>query len=84
MAPSGCSRCSLSLTPGRLLHSIRQGRLADLDRLPPQVRAVELEQVEGVEECLRLIRAVAEQVEGSHPLLGAAHHLAVDEAGPHL
>ena len=56
----------------------------DLDRLTPQVRAVQLQQVEGVEERPRLVPPVAEQLEGSHPLLVAAHHLAVDQAGPHL
>jgi hypothetical protein len=31
-------------------------RLADLDRLPPQVRAIQLQQVEGVQERLGLVR----------------------------
>jgi hypothetical protein len=39
-----------------------QGRLADLDRLPPKVRPVQLQQIEGVQKRLRLIPAVAEQV----------------------
>ena len=61
-----------------------QRRLAHLDRLPAQVVAVQLQQVEGVEERLRLVPAVAEQLEGGQPPLVAAHHLAVDQAGPHL
>ena len=40
-----------------------------LDRLPPQVRAVQLQQVEGVEEYLRLVPATAQHVEGGHALL---------------
>jgi len=38
----------------------RQRRLAHLNRLTPQVIAVQLQQVEGVEECLRLVPPVAD------------------------
>ena len=59
-------------------------RLARLDRLAPQVYAVKLEQVEGVEEGDCLVAAVAQDVEPGQSALVAAHHLAVDQAGPHL
>ena len=54
-----------------LAQGARQRGLTGPDRLTPQVRAVHLQQL-----------PVAEQLEGSHPLLIAAHHLAVDQAGP--
>ena len=38
-------------------------RLADLERLAPQIRAVELQQVEGVEKRLRLVASAEENVE---------------------
>jgi dsRNA-specific ribonuclease len=44
--------------PG-LAQDARQRRLAHRDRLPPQVRPVQLQQVEGIEESLRLIPAMA-------------------------
>ena len=40
-----------------------QRRLADLDRLAPQVRAVQLQQVEGVEEGCGLVAPPAEDIE---------------------
>ena len=49
-----------------------------------QVRAVQLQQVEGVEERLRLVPPVPEHEERSHTTVVAAHNLAVDQAGPHL
>ena len=51
-----------------------QRRLSHLDRFPTQVRAVELQQIEGVEESLRLGPPVPEQLEGGQPPLIAAHH----------
>ena len=56
-------------------------RLAHFDRLAPQVCAVQLqEEVEGIEEGLRLVPPVAKQLEGSHTLVIATHHLAIDQA----
>ena len=46
--------------------------------------AVQLQQVEGVQERLGLVPSMAQKLERSHSLLVTAHHLAVDHAGPHL
>jgi hypothetical protein len=43
-----------------------------------QVIAIQLQQVEGVEERLRLVPSVAEELESGQPPLVTAHHLAVD------
>ena len=67
-----------------LAQDARQRRLAGLERLAPQVGAVQLQQVEGVEERRCLVAAAAQDVEAGEPVLVAAHHLAVDQAGPHL
>jgi hypothetical protein len=58
-------------------------RLAHLERLAPQIRAVQLQQVEGVEKRLRLVASAAENVEPGESVLVAAHHLSVDQAGAH-
>jgi hypothetical protein len=63
---------------------LASGGLSDLDRLTPQARAVQLQQVEDVEERAGLVAPVAEQLKGSPAFLIATHHLAVDEAGPNL
>ena len=69
--------------PG-LAQDARQRRLADLDRLPPQVRAVELQQVEGIQKRLRLVPAGG-GAGGMQSLLRiATHHLAIDQAAAHL
>jgi hypothetical protein len=49
-----------------------------------KIRAVELEQVEGVEEGVRLVAAAAPVVEPGQAAVIAAHRLAVDQAGTHL
>ena len=50
-----------------LTQDARERRLPRLDRLAPQIRAVELEQVEGVEEGVRLVAAAAQDVEPGEP-----------------
>ena len=50
-----CSRCSFRRTPCLALRRMLAN--ADLDRLPPQVRAVQLQQVEGIQKRLRLVPA---------------------------
>jgi transposase len=55
--------------------------LALLDRLAPQIIAVQLDQVEGVEEDEGVVAAVADAVEARHAVVAAAHRLAVDDAG---
>ena len=58
--------------------------MRDLDWLAPHVGAVQLQQVEGVEEGARLVPPAAERLEDGQTPLVAAHDLAVDQAGPHL
>ena len=58
---------------------LASGGLWDLDRLTPQARAVQLQQVEDVEERAGLVAPVAEQLKGSPAFLIATHHLAVDQ-----
>ena len=48
--PQSCSRCSLRRTPGRLLRRMLASVVAHLQRLTAQIRAVQIEQVEGIEE----------------------------------
>ena len=67
-----------------LAQDARQRRLARLNRLAAQVGAVQLQQVEGIEEGVHLVPAAAQDVEPGEPALVAAHHLPVDQAGPHL
>ena len=57
--------------------------LRDLERLAAQVGAVQLKQVEGVEERDSLVAAAAQDVEAGEPAFIAAHHLPVDQARPH-
>ena len=77
--------CSFRRTPcGLFRRDARQGRLAHLDRLPPKVLAVQLQQVEGVQECFGLVPPVTEQLEGSQPPFVTAHDFPVDQARPHL
>jgi hypothetical protein len=45
-------------------------------------RAVELDQVEGIEEHIGVMVSVADAVETRNPVFTACHHLAVDDAGP--
>ena len=71
-------------TRSALAKDARQRRLTHLNRLTPQARAVQLQQVEDVEERAGLVAPVAEQLKGSPAFLIATHHLAVDEAGPNL
>ena len=61
-----------------------QRRFAHFDRLTPQVRAVQLQKVEGVEERLSLIPPMPKQLEGCHPLLVAANNFPIDQALPQL
>ena len=50
-----------------LTQDARERRLPRLDRLAPQIRAVELEQVEGVEEGVRLVAAAAQDANRARP-----------------
>jgi hypothetical protein len=50
-----------------------QRRLANLDRLAAQVRAIQLQQVKGVQERLGLVLSPAEHMEPRYTSLVAAH-----------
>ena len=52
-----------------------QRRLAHLDGLAAQVRAIQLQQVEGIQERIWLVPASAEHMEGSHALLSLSVRL---------
>ena len=52
---------------------LASGGLSDLDRLTPQARAVQLQQVEDAEERAGLVAPVAEQLKGSPAFLIATH-----------
>jgi hypothetical protein len=60
---------------------LHQRRLARLQRLPPQVHPVELQQVEGIQERLGLLsRAIAQPVEHRETVLVHDHDLSIDDA----
>jgi hypothetical protein len=59
-----------------LAQDARQGGLAHFDRLPAQIGAVQLQEVEGVQEGVGLVPTMTEQLERSHALLVAAHDFA--------
>jgi hypothetical protein len=51
---------------------------------PPHIEAVQLQQIEGEQEGTRLVPPATERREDCQTPLIAAHHLAIDQAGPHL
>src|SRR6516162_7646380 len=55
--------------------------LADLKRIMPQVVAVQLDQVEGVQERAVIIAAVANEIERGNAVVIAGDSFAVDNAG---
>src|SRR5262245_32674000 len=62
----------------------RERHLARLQRLPPQVLAIQLEEVEGVEEDMLARRLAPKPFEHRESVLIAGHGLAVDQAGTRL
>src|SRR6516162_3223168 len=56
-------------------------RLAHRERLPPQVIAVQLNQIEGIEEHVRIMPPVADAIEARDAVLTARHSLAIEDAG---
>ena len=69
--------------PG-LAQDAGQRRLAHLKGLPTQVGAVKFQQVKGVEERHSLVVTATEDIEPGQPALITAHHLSVDQTGPHF
>ena len=62
----------------------RERRLARLQRLGPQVLAVQFEEVEGVEEDMLAGRLAPQPLEHREPIVIAGDRLAIDQAGTHL
>jgi len=61
-------------------HTSKRG-LADLNRIAPQVVAVQLDQVEGVQERAVIMAAVANEIERGNALVIAGNRFAIDDAG---
>ena len=57
-----------------------QRLLAHLERLAPQVVAVELQQIEGDENDVLVVATMPQHLKSRHPILVAAHRLAIDQA----
>jgi len=55
--------------------------LADLKRITPQVVAVQLDEVEGVQEYVPVMLAVADALERCEPVVIARDGFAIDDAG---
>src|SRR5215475_12591965 len=63
---------------------MRITHLARLDRVPAQIDAVELEQVEGEQEDAGVRASIPETIERWQPVLTAGHCLAVEQEGADL
>jgi hypothetical protein len=55
--------------------------LADFKRIAPQVVAVQLDEVKGVQECGLVSPLVTDEIEGSNAVVIAGDSFAVDDAG---
>jgi hypothetical protein len=55
---------------------------ADLQRIATQIVAVQLNQVERVQEHAGVVAAVTDAIEAGHTLIVAGDRLAIDDAGP--
>src|SRR5215469_10008969 len=72
------SICSLKRRP---MPALARRGLADFKRVAPQVVAVQLDQVEGVEEGVTVMASVANTVERRHAVVVASNRLPIDDAG---
>jgi hypothetical protein len=62
------------------LQQRREGGLADVERLAPQVvAAIQFDQVEGVQEHAAVVAAVPDTIEARHAVVVTAHRLAMQE-----
>jgi hypothetical protein len=59
-----------------------QRRLADVERVAAVIVAVQLNQVEGIQEHAGVVSAVTDALEARHSALVAGDGLAIDDAGP--
>jgi hypothetical protein len=55
--------------------------LADLERVAPQVVAIQFDQIEGIDKDAAVMLAVADALQARHPLVGAGDRLPIDDAG---
>src|SRR4051812_38680603 len=78
VTPQSCARCSLRRRPSLALRRT----LAKVALRTSS--AVQLQQIEGVQEGVRLVPALAQRREDCQAALIAAHDLAVDQARAHL
>jgi hypothetical protein len=62
-------------------HDRRERGLADLKRITPQIVAVQLDEVEGVEERAVIMATVANEIERGNAVVIAGDSFAVDDAG---
>src|SRR5262249_5300874 len=60
--------------------SAAQRGLAHLQRIAPQVVAIELDQIEGVEEYASVSALVANKIERGHAVVVASYRFAIDDA----
>ena len=65
----------------RLGHDRRERGLAYLKRVAPQIVAVQLDEVEGIEEDAVVSALVPDEIERGHAVVIAGNSLAIDDAG---
>src|SRR5260221_10550456 len=64
-----------------LAHDRCEGGLADLERVTPQIVAVQLDEIEGVEEDALVSALVTNEIERGHAVVIAGDSFAIDDAG---
>jgi len=64
-----------------LCHDRSERGLADLERVTPQVVAVQLDEVEGVQEHVPVVLAIADTLERCEPVIIAGDSFAIDDTG---
>jgi hypothetical protein len=73
--------CSLKRTGAGLGHDRSKRGFADFERIAPQIVAVQLNQVEGVEEYLVVSAVVPDEIERGNAVVIASDSFAVDDDG---
>jgi hypothetical protein len=66
---------------GGLGQHARKRGFADLKRIAPQVVAVQLDEVEGIEKYAPISALVPDEIERGNAVLVASNRLAIDDAG---
>ena len=62
-------------------HDRGERGLADLKRIAPQIVAVQLDEIEGVQERAVIMAAVANEIERGNAIVIAGDSFAIDDAG---